>query len=82
MESFNGSGNKRGIFSLTKRSNVKRLKSYERDANSHPDDPYYQLRFLQELNKNYPALVIRRVEENRFATSGDVQKEYLKALVR
>lgn len=48
----------------------------------HPEDAYKQLRFLQELNKNYPALVVRRVEENRFATDEAVQKEYIKALVR
>uniref|UniRef100_K3W9Y9 AAA+ ATPase domain-containing protein n=1 Tax=Globisporangium ultimum (strain ATCC 200006 / CBS 805.95 / DAOM BR144) TaxID=431595 RepID=K3W9Y9_GLOUD len=73
---------KRTIFNMTQRSKMKHLKSLEHDANLHPEDTYRQLRFLQELNKNYPALVIRRVEENRFAIDEAVQKEYIKALVK
>ncbi|DBA03741.1 TPA: hypothetical protein N0F65_004158 [Lagenidium giganteum] len=75
-------GTKRGIFNMTERSKMRHLKSLEHDANLNPDDAYRQLRFLQELNKNYPALVIRRVEENRFAIDEAIQKEYIKALVK
>ncbi|RLN90175.1 hypothetical protein BBJ28_00014400 [Nothophytophthora sp. Chile5] len=67
---------------MTKRGNLKQLKALEQAANAHPEDSFAQLRFLQELNKNYPALVVRRVEENRFALDEAVQKEYIKALVK
>lgn len=73
---------RRSIFNMTQRSKMKHLKSLEHDANLHPEDAFRQLRFLQELNKNYPALVIRRIEENRFAVDEAVQKEYIKALVK
>lgn len=73
---------KRTIFNMTQRSKMKQLKSLEHDANLHPEDAFRQTRFLQELNKNYPALVIRRIEENRFAVDEAVQKEYIKALVK
>ncbi|TMW60320.1 hypothetical protein Poli38472_000362 [Pythium oligandrum] len=73
---------KRTLFNMTERGRMRQLKSLEHDANMQPEDAYRQLRFLQELNKQYPALVIRRVEENRFAVDEAVQKEYLKALVK
>lgn len=71
---------RRSLF--TERNKMRQLKSLEQDANQSPDDAYKQLRFLQELNKKYPALVLRRVEENRFAVDEAVQKEYIKALVK
>jgi hypothetical protein len=67
---------------MTERGRMRHLKTLEQDANTQPEDAYRQLRFLQELNKQYPALVIRRVEENRFAVDEAVQKEYIKALVK
>ncbi|CAH0473736.1 unnamed protein product [Peronospora belbahrii] len=77
------SGTKRSLFNITQRGKRKQLKSLEQTANANPEDPYTQLRFLQELNRNnYPALVVRRVEENRFAVDEAVQKEYVKALVK
>ncbi|KAJ0398629.1 hypothetical protein P43SY_007487 [Pythium insidiosum] len=75
-------GNRRTIFNMTERSRMRQLKSLEHDANLHPEDAFRQFRFLQELNKHYPALVIRRVEENRFAVDENIQKEYVKALVK
>ncbi|KAG6622532.1 cell division protease ftsH [Phytophthora cinnamomi] len=76
-------GAKRSLFNMTARGKLKQLKSLEQAANASPEDPYAQLRFLQELNRNnYPALVVRRVEENRFALDDAVQKEYVKALVK
>ncbi|KAE9132737.1 ATP-dependent zinc metalloprotease FTSH 4 [Phytophthora fragariae] len=76
-------GAKRSLFNMTGRGKLKQLKSLEQAANSSPEDPYAQLRFLQELNRNnYPALVVRRVEENRFALDDAGQKEYIKALVK
>ncbi|KAL4086288.1 hypothetical protein PRIC1_014415 [Phytophthora ramorum] len=76
-------GAKRSLFNMTQRGKLKQLKSLEQAANSSPEDAYAQLRFLQELNRsNYPALVVRRVEENRFALDEAVQKEYIKALVK
>ncbi|KAL3669621.1 hypothetical protein V7S43_005006 [Phytophthora oleae] len=76
-------GAKRSLFNMTQRGKLKQLKSLEQAANANPEDPYAQLRFLQELNRNnYPALVVRRVEENRFALDDAVQKEYIKALVK
>lgn len=72
----------RSIMSMMRRSKTKQLKVLEQDANRYPDDAYKQLRFLQELNKSYPALVIRRIEENRFALDEEIQKEYVKALVK
>lgn len=76
-------GAKRSLFNMTQRGKLKQLKSLEQAANANPEDPYTQLRFLQELNRNnYPALVVRRVEENRFALDEAVQKEYIKALVK
>lgn len=72
----------RTILSMVRRSKTKQLKALEQDANRYPDDAYKQLRFLQELNKSYPALVIRRIEENRFAMDEEIQKEYVKALVK
>lgn len=76
------SESKRTLFNMTQRGKIKQLKSLEHDANLHPEDAFRQTRFLQELNKNYPALVIRRIEENRFAVDETVQKEYIKALVK
>ncbi|POM57630.1 Cell division protease ftsH [Phytophthora palmivora] len=74
---------RRSLFNLTQRGKLKQLKSLEQSANANPEDSYAQLRFLQELNRcNYPALVVRRVEENRFALDEAVQKEYIKALVK
>lgn len=73
---------KRTLFNITERSRMRALKTLEQDANMAPDDAYRQLRFLQELNKQYPALVIRRVEEGRFAVDEAIQKEYIKALVK
>lgn len=67
---------------MTQRGKMKQLKALEHDANLHPEDAFRQTRFLQELNRSYPALVIRRVEENRFALDEAVQKEYIKALVK
>lgn len=78
----NAGEGRRSIFNMTQRSKMKHLKSLEHDANLQPEDAFRQLRFLQELNKNYPALVIRRIEENRFAVDEAVQKEYIKALVK
>ncbi|RMX69393.1 hypothetical protein DD238_002442 [Peronospora effusa] len=76
-------GAKRTLFNITQRGKLKQLKSLEQTANANPEDPYTQLRFLQELNRNnYPALVVRRIEENRFAVDEAVQKEYVKALVK
>ncbi|KAF1774696.1 P-loop containing nucleoside triphosphate hydrolase [Phytophthora cactorum] len=76
-------GAKRSLFNMTQRGKLRQLKSLEQTANANPEDPYAQLRFLQELNRNnYPALVVRRVEENRFALDEAVQKEYIKALVK
>nr|CCA18918.1 predicted protein putative [Albugo laibachii Nc14] len=73
---------KREIFSFTKRNKLKELKSLEHDANLHPEDSFRQFRFLQQLNKHYPALVIRWVEANQVAIDENVQKEYIKALVK
>ncbi|CCI45147.1 hypothetical protein ABG067_005493 [Albugo candida] len=73
---------KRDIFSFTKRNKMKELKSLEHDANLHPEDSFRQFRFLQQLNKHYPALVIRWVEGNQIAVDENVQKEYIKALVK
>ncbi|KAG7400712.1 ATP-dependent zinc metalloprotease FTSH 4, mitochondrial [Phytophthora boehmeriae] len=76
-------GSKRSLFSMTQRGKLKQLKALEQAANASPGDAYAQLRFLQELNRNnYPALVVRRVEENRFALDEASQKEYIKALVK
>ncbi|RLN49827.1 hypothetical protein BBJ29_004632 [Phytophthora kernoviae] len=76
-------GSKRSLFSMTQRGKLKQLKTLEQAANASPGDTYAQLRFLQELNRNnYPALVVRRVEENRFALDEATQKEYIKALVK
>lgn len=61
---------------------MKELKSLEHDANLHPEDSFRQFRFLQQLNKHYPALVIRWVEGNQIAVDENVQKEYIKALVK
>lgn len=73
---------KRTLFNMTERGRMRHLKTLEQDANMQPDDAFRQLRFLQELNKQYPALVIRRVEEGRFAVDEAIQKEYIKALVK
>lgn len=73
----------RSLFSITQRGKLKQLKALEQAANANPTDAFAQLRFLQELNRNeYPALVVRRVEENRFALDEAAQKEYIKALVK
>lgn len=77
-----GLESRRSLFNMTQRGKMKQLKALEHDANLHPEDAFRQTRFLQELNRNYPALVIRRVEENRFALDEAVQKEYIKALVK
>lgn len=77
---LSGVGGRRSLF--TQRNKMRQLKSLEQDANQFPDDAYKQLRFLQELNKNYPALVVRRIEENRFVVDEAIQKEYIKALVK
>ncbi|TDH69228.1 hypothetical protein CCR75_007798 [Bremia lactucae] len=76
-------GLKRSLFNITHRGKLKQLKNLEQTANANPEDPYAQVRFLQELNRhNYPAIVVRRIEENRFALDESVQKEYIKALVK
>lgn len=62
-------------------SAVQHLKALEQKANSNPMKAKAQLQFLQELNKNYPALVLRRFEETEFIKSEAINKEYMKALV-
>uniref|UniRef100_A0AAV1U4G1 AAA+ ATPase domain-containing protein n=1 Tax=Peronospora matthiolae TaxID=2874970 RepID=A0AAV1U4G1_9STRA len=80
---FEAAGAKRSLFNMAQRRKHKQLKGLEQAANANPEDAYAQLRLLQELNRNdYPALVVRRVEENRFALDDAVQKEYIKALVK
>ncbi|KAI9908604.1 hypothetical protein PsorP6_016626 [Peronosclerospora sorghi] len=80
---LDANGATRSLFNMTQRGKLKQLKSLEQNANAHPDDSAAQVRFLQELNRNnYPALVVRRVEENRFAVDEAVQREYIKALVK
>jgi ATP-dependent metalloprotease len=73
---------RRTFFSFADRGSKKQLKRIEQDANMNPEDPSRQLKFLQALNKDYPGLVIRRVEEGRFAMSQEAYREYIKALVR
>ena len=76
---------KRSLFSLIsgKRPlNKKQLKKLEADANQYPGDAAMQLRFIKELNKNYPVLVIQRMQQEKFAVSEEIQKEYIKAMVR
>ncbi|CAK4077718.1 unnamed protein product [Aphanomyces euteiches] len=75
-------GARRNFFNLTGRNNKKQLKRLEQEANMNPEDANRQVKFLQALNKDYPALVIRRVEEGRFALSQEAYREYIKALVR
>ncbi|RLO13068.1 hypothetical protein DYB28_004550, partial [Aphanomyces astaci] len=75
-------GPRRNFFNLTGRNNKKQLKKMEQDANANPEDAGRQVKFLQALNKDYPALVVRRVEEGRFALSQEAYREYIKALVR
>ncbi|RHY33692.1 hypothetical protein DYB32_003531 [Aphanomyces invadans] len=75
-------GPRRNFFNLAGRNNKKQLKKMEQEANANPEDASRQVKFLQALNKDYPALVVRRVEEGRFALSQEAYREYIKALVR
>ncbi|EQC38601.1 ATP-dependent metalloprotease [Saprolegnia diclina VS20] len=75
-------GPRRNFFSFSRSGNNKKLlKRMEQDANAYPEDAQRQLKFLQALNKDYPSLVIRRVEEGRFVLSQEAYREYIKALV-
>jgi len=53
----------------------------EDEANMRVADGTVQARFLKELNKIAPAIVIQRVESQRFASNDAVFREYVKALV-
>ncbi|OQS00604.1 hypothetical protein ACHHYP_20123 [Achlya hypogyna] len=69
---------RRGL-SSTSVNYVKRLVA---EANAHPSDPARQLRALQALGQIHPNLVVQRVEGHQFAMCQDVQREYLRALVK
>lgn len=65
---------------LTDRTRA-RLQQLETMANMRVSDPNVQFRFLREVARFSPQVVIERVECGRFASNDVVFKEYLKALV-
>lgn len=62
-------------------SSFRYLEKLEERANQNPNDPNLQVKFLSELNRNNPSLVIQREESGYFASNEKTKKEYLKALV-
>ena len=64
-----------------KRPSFKLMQKIEKDALAHPQDAQIQLRYLREMNRDNPTMVLRRFEDNTFIRNNEINKEYMKALV-
>ncbi|POM77203.1 Cell division protease ftsH [Phytophthora palmivora] len=68
---------RRSLFNLTQCGKLKQSKCMAIGASSTSSTSNYRCTSDYTLNRcNFPALVVRRVEENRFALDEAVQKEY------